>query len=210
MTEQAQNEYYQAIAREFLRRRGAPFLLSPRDVAVIAEWEKDGVPLEVVMEGIGRAFDGIRDRSRGTKGRSLSFCDSQVRKALAQHADRAAGRRKPGVPRSAKVDKALKEIARCLRSLPSGDRELRPLFEAASGLLAQAAPDEEALEKIDDLVDAVLWSRASASERDALKRQMAGDLAGLDSGEVETAVRTRLIKSSRQKQKVPYVSLFYY
>lgn len=210
MTEQAQNEYYQAIAREFLRRRGAPFLLSPRDVAVIAEWEKNGVPLGVVMEGIDRAFDGIRDRSRGTKGLFLSFCDSQVRKALAQHADRAAGRRKPAAPRSAKVGKALKEIARCLRSLPSGDRELRPLFEAASGLLAQASPDEEAMEKVDDQVDAVLWGRASASERDALKRQMAGELAGLDPAEGGAAVRTRLIKSSRQKQKVPYVSLFYY
>ena len=210
MTEQAQNEYYQAIAREFLRRRGSPFQLSPRDVAVIAEWEKNGVPLGVVIEGIGRAIDGIRDRSRGTKGLSLSYCDSQVRKALAQHADRAAGRRKPPAPRSAKVDKALKEIARCLRSLPSGDRELRPLFEAASGLLAREAPDEEALEKVDDQVDAVLWGRASASEREGLKRQMAGELAGLDPAEGGPAVRTRLIKSSRQKQKVPYVSLFYY
>jgi hypothetical protein len=210
MTEQAQNEYYQAIAREFLRRRGAPFLLSPRDVAVIADWERDGVPLAVVMEGIGRAFDGIRDRSRGTKGLSLSFCDPQVRKALAQHADRAAGRRKPPAPRSAKVDKAQKEIAACLRSLPSRDQELRPLFEAASGLLTQAAPDEEALEKVDDQVDAVLWSRTSASEREALKRQLAGEIAGLAPGEAGAAVRTRLIKSSRQKQKLPYVSLFYY
>ena len=210
MTEKAQNEYYQAIAREFLRRRGAPILLSPRDVAVIAEWEKNGVPLGVVTEGIGRAFDGIRDRSRGTKGLSLSFCDPQVRKALAQHADRAAGRGKPPAPRSAKVEKALKEIAGCLRSLPSRDRELRPLFEDASGLLAQAAPDEEALEKVDDQVDAVLWSRASASEREALKRHIAGELAGLDPAEGEVAVRTRFIKSSRQKQKVPYVSLFYY
>ncbi|MGA2531960.1 MAG: hypothetical protein ABSG19_02875 [Candidatus Aminicenantales bacterium] len=210
MTEQAQNEYYQAIAREFLRRRGAPFLLSARDVAVIAEWEKNGVPLGVVMEGIGRAFDGIRDRSRGTKGLSLSFCDSQVRKALAQHADRAAGRRKPPAPRSAKVNKALKEIARCLRSLPPGDLELRPLLEAACGLLAEAAPDEEALEKVDDQVDAVLWGRVPASERDALKRQMAADLAGLDRAEGGAAVRTRLIKSARQKQKVPHVSLFYY
>jgi hypothetical protein len=210
MTEQAQNEYYQGIAREFLRRRGAPFLLSPRDVAVIAEWEKNGVPLGVVIEGIGRAFDGTRDRSRGTKGFSLSFCDSQVRKALAQHADRAAGGRKAPAPRSAKVDKVRKETARCLRSLPPGDGELRSLFEAASGLLAREAPDEEALEKIDDQADAVLWGRVPGSERDGLKRQMAGQLAGRDAAEVEAAARTRLIKSSRQKKKIPYVSLFYY
>jgi len=210
MTEKAQNEYYQAIAREFLRRRGAPFLLSPRDVAVIAEWEKNGVPLGVVIEGIGRAFDGIRDRSRGTKGLSLSFCDSQVRKALAQHADRAAGGRKAPAPRSAKVGKALKEITRCVRSLPAGDRELLSLFEAASGLLAEPAPDEEALEKLDDRVDAVLRGRVSASELAGLKRQMAAELAGRDAAEAEASVRTRLIKSSRQKQKIPYVSLFYY
>jgi hypothetical protein len=210
MSDQAQSEYYQAIAREFLRRRGASFFLSPRDLAVIADWERRGVPLRVVIEGIGRAFDGLRDPSRGTKGLPLSFCEPQVLKAMAQHTDRAAGRRKPPAPRSAKADKARGEAGRCLAALPAGDRELISLFEKAAGLLAKSSPDEEALERIDGEVDAVLWVRASVSELDGLKRHIAGDLAGRSAAEVEAAIRTRLIKSSRRKQKIPYVSLFYY
>jgi hypothetical protein len=210
MTDQGQSEYYQAIAREFLRRRGAPFFLSPRDLAVIAGWEKKGVPLEVVIEGIGRAFDGIRDLSRGRKGLSLSFCEAQVRKAMAQHTDRAAGRRKGATPRSAKVGKVREEAERCLRSLQAEDKGLRSLFETASGLLAQVSPDEEALERIDDDVDEILWNRASRSERDGLKREMAREFPGTSPGEIGAAVRTKLVKSLREKHRIPYVSLFYY
>jgi hypothetical protein len=210
MTDQAQSEYYQAIAREFLRRRGASFFLSPRDLAVIADWERKGIPLRVVIEGIGRAFDGRRNHSRGTKGLPLSFCEPHVLRAMAQHTDRAAGRRKPPAPRSSKVDKARGEAGRFLADIPAGDKELFSLFEKAAGLLAKGSSDEEALERIDGEVDALLWGRVPVSERDGLTRQMARDLAGRDAAEVEAAVRTRVIKASRRKQKIPYVSLFYY
>jgi len=86
-----QSGYYQTIAREFLRRRGAPLLLSPRDQAVIAAWEEKRVPLDVVLEGIGRTFDGLRIKGRGSRGVSLLFCERQVEAALAQHRDRSAG-----------------------------------------------------------------------------------------------------------------------
>jgi hypothetical protein len=210
MADEAQSGYYQAIAREFLRRRGAPFFLSPLDLGIIAGWEKKGVPLQVVLEGIGRAFDGLRDRSRGTKGLSLSFCDAQVQKALAQHADRRAGRRKLAAPRSEKVIRARKETESCLRSLPAGDGELRSLYETASRLLAESSPDEETLEKIDSGVDEILWSRVSRPEREELRRRMAKESPGADPAETAAAVRTRLVRASRQKHKISYVSLFYY
>jgi len=210
MANQRQNEYYQAIAREFLRRRGAPFFLSPRDLAVIAGWEGQRIPLHVALEGIGRAFDGRRDRSRGTKGLALSFCDSQVQKALSQDTDRRAGRRKALAPRSEKVGRALKESERFLGSPAAGDREIRALFEASSHLLSQASPDEEALGKIDDDINEILWRRVSQTDRDRLKREMTGEFSGMSRGEIEAAVRTRLVKAARQKDKIPYASLFYY
>jgi hypothetical protein len=210
MTDQGQSGYYQAIARDFLRRRGAPFFLSPRDLAVIDGWEKNSVPLHVVLEGLGRAFDGIRDRARGTKGISLSFCEAHVRRALAQHTDRAAGRRRATAPRATKVAKARREVEACLRSLAPDDRRLRALFEAAAGLLASEVPDEEALEKIDDGVDGSLWGRTSRAEREGLARRTAGELPGKGPAEIAAAARTRLVKSAREKLKIPYVSLFYY
>jgi len=211
MTDQEKSGYYQAIAREFLRRRGAPFFLSPRDLAVVAGWEKHGVPLEVVLEGIGRAFDGIRDRARGTKGLSLSFCETQVRRALAQHADRAAGRRtKAAAPRSEKAARARREVQAYLRTLSAEDRELRSLFEGALGLLEEPSPDEESLEKIDGDVDEILWGRTSRTERDGLARRTAGEFPGKSRAEIAIEVRTRLVKSAREEHKIPCVSLFYY
>jgi hypothetical protein len=210
MTEKRQSEYYQAIAREFLRRRGAPLILSPLDLAVISGWEKNGVPLEVVIEGIGRAFEAIRDPARGKKGLPLSFCESQVRKAMAQHADRSAGRGRSAAPRSAKTDRVRREVERRLRALPAEEKEIRSLLEKAAGLLVRPSPDEEALERIDEEMDEVLSNRAARSECESFRRRLAAEFPGPDSAGIEAAVRTRLVKSTREKLGVPYVSLYYY
>ncbi|HVP91698.1 MAG TPA: hypothetical protein VMS75_10850 [Terriglobales bacterium] len=197
MTEEAQSGYYQAIAREFLRRRGAPFFLSPRDLAVISGWESDGIPLRVVLEGVGRAFENRRDRARGTKGLPLAFCDAQVRKAMAQHADRGAGRRRSAAtPRSEKADLARREVERSLRGPAAGEPELRALLEKAAALLAAEPADEAALEAIDEAVDGLLWRRTGRV------RPAAPPAAA--------AARTRSVKEERRKLRIPYVSLFYY
>jgi len=211
MTDQGQSGYYQAIARDFLKRRGAPFFLSPRDLAVVAAWEADRIPLEVVLEGIGRAFEGRRDRSRGTKGLPLAFCDAQVRRAMAQHADRGAGRKTAAAsPRAAKTARARHEVERCLSGLAEEEPGLRPLLETAGRLLAEEPPDEEALERIDEEVDEVLWRRAAATGRGRTKRPRAGEGAATRSVDSEAAARMRLVKDERRKLRVPYVSLFYY
>ncbi len=191
MTDEPQSGYYQTIAREFLRRRGAPFFLSPRDLAVIAGWESDRIPLRVVLEGVGRAFDILRVRAHGTRGLPLAFCDAQVRKAMAQHADRGAGRRRSAAaPRSEKAARACCEVERSLRALAADESELRGLLEKAAGLLAAEPADEAALETVDEAVDELLWRRAG--------RVRAG------------AARTLSVKNERRKLRVPYVSLFYY
>jgi hypothetical protein len=209
MKEEAQSGYYRAIAREFLRRRGAPFLLSPRDLEVIADWEKRHIPLDIVLEGIARAFDGIRDKSRGTRGMPLSFCENQVSRALAQHQDRHAGRRKPAAPRAGKREKARREIQAFLVNLPPEDGDLRALFEAASAVLSKPVPDEDALERIDEDVNEVLCKRAAASKRKESSPGARRRLRGRPDEETGAA-RTALLKSLRVRRKIPYVSLYYY
>ncbi len=208
----APSGYYQAIAKEFLKRRGAPFMLSPRDLSVIAEWEKKRVPLDVVLEGIGRAFDGLRDRSRGTRGLGLTFCRAQVDKALAQHVDRGAGagRHAAPAPRAGKKDRALKEALRFLGALGERDAELGGRFRAAVAALSSPAPDEDLLETIDGEVDAILAGRAEESDRKAAAREASRLGAGASAEDAAEAVRIRLAKIARERQRVPYVSLFYY
>jgi hypothetical protein len=210
MKSDGQSAYYQAIAGKFLKLRGAPFFLSPRDLEIIAGWEDKRIPLDIVLEGIGRAFDGLRNKSRGTRGLPLSFCEGQVDKAMAQHRDRGAGRRKPASPRAAKQEKARREAAACLGGLPPEDRGLRSLFEAASDILSRPSPDEDALERIDADVDDILWSRATASGREEARARLWREFRNKPPEEISAAARTALLRSARKRQKIPYVSLYYY
>ena len=208
--DKGQSGYYQTIAREFLARRGAPFFLSPKDQSAIASWESRRVPLRIVLEGIGRAFDGLKTRGRGTKGISLASCDRQVDAALAQHLDRSAGRRNGAGPRPGKKDRARREVEKGLHGLAPDEREIALLLGAALVALAAPEPDEAALERIDAEVEELLWGRATGPEKDAAESEVRRRLRGRRSGGLEAMVRRQVVKESRVGRKIPHVSLYYY
>src|SRR5512137_1833157 len=162
MDDKGQSGYYQEIARVFLERRGGPFFLSPKDQAAIAAWEEKRIPLRVVLEGIGRTFDGLRARKRGTKAVSLAFCERQVEAAFAQHRDRGAGRRKTAGAgsRSGKEEKARREIEKSVEALPAADLAVKCLLQKALAVLAATGPDAAALERIDGEIEEALWAQA--------------------------------------------------
>src|SRR5512143_1107865 len=93
MTETAADrEYYAAAEAAFIRRRGTPFLLSPKDFGLLREWRSLGVPLQAIEQGIDEAF--TRREERGATGRvnSLSYCRDAVLSAWERRAEAAAGR----------------------------------------------------------------------------------------------------------------------
>jgi hypothetical protein len=208
--DKGQSGYYQTIAREFIARRGAPFFLSPKDQSAIASWESRHIPLRVVLEGIGRAFDGLKTRGRGPKGISLAFCDKQVGAAMAQHLDRSAGRGNAAAPRPGKKDRARREVEKGLRGLTPDDREVARLLEAALTLLAAPKPDEAALERIDAEVEEILWGRATGPEKGAAEAEARKGLRGRRPDGFEAMVRRQVVKESRAGHKIPHVSLYYY
>jgi hypothetical protein len=65
--------FYAAGEAAFVARRGTPFLLSPKDFALLKEWRALGVPIEAVESGIEEAF--TRREERGATGRinTLSY-----------------------------------------------------------------------------------------------------------------------------------------
>src|SRR4030095_60150 len=67
--------YYAAAEAAFIRRRGTPFLLSPRDFALLKEWRALGVPLEAGEAGIDAAFPPAVGRPArgggGARGRGV-------------------------------------------------------------------------------------------------------------------------------------------
>ena len=202
--------YYRTIAREFLKRRGAPLLLSPRDQAVIAAWEAKRVPLDAVLEGIGRAFEALRSRGRPARGVSLAFCDRQVEAAWAQHRDRAAGRRGAADARPGKRERALKEVGQARRGLDAGDADIARLLDAALAVLAADRPDEAALERLDAEVEEVLWNLAPEAGRRRAESEVRRGLRGRKPSELEAAVRRTVVQAARSARKIPHVSLFYY
>ncbi|OLD62614.1 MAG: hypothetical protein AUI47_11780 [Acidobacteria bacterium 13_1_40CM_2_68_5] len=76
---EAADQYFGAIEEEFVRRRGAAMLLSPRDWSLIGEWKEAGVPLRVVLQGITNVFDSFAGRApTGRRINSLSYCRQEV------------------------------------------------------------------------------------------------------------------------------------
>jgi len=208
----AQSGYYREIARAFLARRGGALVLSPRDQAVIAAWEGRRIPLDVVLEGIGRTFDGLRARGREARPVSLAFCDREVEAAFAQHRDRTAGRRKGPEAASGpgRRERARREIAKALDSLPPDDLEMRSQLLAALEAVSAAEPDEAALERLDAAIEDALWAGATAAEKTQAEAEARKSLKGRAPSGLEEAVRRQAVLAARARRRLPHVSLHYY
>lgn len=205
--------YYQSIARAFLERRGAPFLLSPRDQALIAAWEARRIPLRVVLEAIGRTFDDLRRRGRSPRGVPLGRCERQVDEAFAQHRDRGAGGRAPAAAagKSVKPGRAREEIGKALEGPAARDRELAALFRAALAALdAPSGPDEAALERIEAEIEERLWAGASDADKAAAAAEARREFRGRAAAQIEAASRRLVVKAARAARRVPHVTLFYH
>lgn len=205
--------YYQSIARALLERRGAPFLLSPRDQALIAAWEARRIPLGVVLEAVGRTFDDLRSRGRACRGVPLGRCERQVDEAFAQHKDRGAGGRSPGreaAGRPGKPAQVRREIEKALQGPAAEDPGISGLLRAALAALDAPGPDEAALERIDGEVEELLWARATAAEKAAAEAQARRELRGRPSADPAAAVRRLVVKAARAGRRIPHVSLFYH
>jgi hypothetical protein len=89
---EADRAFYAAGEAAFVARRGTPFLLSPKDFALLKEWRALGVPIEAVESGIEEAF--TRREERGATGRinSLSYCRDAVLSAWERRSEAAVGR----------------------------------------------------------------------------------------------------------------------
>src|SRR6476660_9373873 len=84
--------YYGAAEAAFIARRGTPFLLSPKDFALLKEWRALGIPIEAVEAGLDDAC--TRRAERGAAGRvnSLSYCRDAILSAWERRAETSVGR----------------------------------------------------------------------------------------------------------------------
>lgn len=209
--EKDRSRYYQEIAAAFLKRRGGPFLMSSKDLALIASWEAQGIPLDTVLEGIEKAFDYYRNAAPVKRAvRTLAACGPQVLKAFERRRDRAVGGAVKVAPRREKRERIAGEVRRFLAAVPDPVSFLRAPFEEALTLVDREEPDEEALERLEAGVEKLLAENAAAGERDSARRDVAREFPKLAASQAEEAVRLKLLKSLREKYRVPFITFPYY
>lgn len=76
------------MERAFVARRGGAAVASPADWQLILDWERRGMPLPVVLEGLDRAFERRLSRSPRL---ALRACAGAVETAYAAYRRRRAG-----------------------------------------------------------------------------------------------------------------------
>lgn len=206
-----QKSYYQQIARAFFARRGAPYVLSSRDMVTISSWEEMGIPLGVVLEGVERAFERSRSRlPRGRKMSSISFCDRDVLKAYAEFRDRRVGRESRTRSREEKRKKVDLEVLNFLQALPAELEFLRGTYREAQAALSRKNVVEDSLERLDEKVEMLILRQAEAGDRGEAGKSDPADSPGFPGSESQAVSGLRLVKRWREKYRIPYLSLFYY
>jgi hypothetical protein len=211
-------DYYAAAEAAFVRRRGTPFLLSPRDFALLREWRTLGVPLEAVESGIEEAF--ARREERGAVGRvnSLSYCRDAVLEAWERRAE--ASRGKGGAHAAEAVDAAaaLARLAAELEVVAVRRPDLAEGIDSSRRSLAKLGDSGKSPEEIEDSLARLdrrlakgLLEALTEKERadlDAEKERMLQGAGGrMDAVTLEKTARALQRRLLRERLGLPRLSL---
>lgn len=160
----AEASYYQAVEEYFVSRRGDPLFLSNADWLLIRRWRSEGVPLRVVLRGVGDALDGhAHSWSRTRKVGSLAYCRAEVERAAERWRRALSLGEEPGTglaeallgfaagldasrglgPRAAAGARALAGRLREWAAATPDLRELEPALSAAERRLVEALTEED-------------------------------------------------------------------
>jgi hypothetical protein len=195
---EADKEYYAAGESAFIRRRGTPFLLSPRDFALLKQWRELGVPIEAVEQGIDDAFS--RREERGATGRinSLAYCRDAVLSAWERRAEAAVGRGS-GRDEAPDVAGALEKLRADLMAAAAGRPEIAEAVESARRSLERLgrgsrapAEIEDSLSRLDRRLASAVYDALPDADRAEIDARIDRQLAPLrERMDEETARRTR-------------------
>lgn len=180
-------EYYRAVEDLFARLRGTPFLVSPKDFALLRRWWGEGVPLAAVAAGLGEVF-ARRAEQQADPVSSLSYCRHAVGKHAKRLAAAAIGSEATGGGALADLTATVGRLTRDLgaaaarwEAVPAVAAVLRDVARsvATMPLTAEAAAADEALGQL-ELAALDALSRVLPGEEQArIDRLLAADLAGL-------------------------------
>src|SRR5215467_9887488 len=161
--------YFTEIEEYFWKKRGTSLLVSPLDWAIMESWQQAGVPLEVALKGIDRAFEShARSRRGGKPMKSLAYCTDAVLEAAEEAQEAAAGR--SSVQSQEKAEPFSK------KALQTQFETNRQALEAAAGKMRSDQADlarrlRESAESL-SLCSTILESPAAALDLEDLERRL--------------------------------------
>jgi hypothetical protein len=211
--------YYAAAEAAFIARRGTPFLLSPKDFALLKEWRALGIPIEAIEVGLDDAF--TRREERGSTGRvnSLSYCRDAVLSAWERRAETAVGR---GAGRaegeSLDVPGALAGLSGRLESVARSHPGLTERIESALRSLDRLARSgksggeiEASLARLDRRLSNELYDALSAEQRRRIESRveelLAKARAKMDHETEEKTRRALTRRTLREELGLPRLTL---
>ena len=211
-------DYYAAAEAAFVRRRGTPFLLSPKDFALLREWRALGVPLEAVESGIEEAF--TRREERGAVGRvnSLSYCRDAVLEAWERRAEASRGKGGERAADAVDAAAALARLAADLEVVAARRPDLAGPVDAARRSLAKLenagkTPEEveSSLARLDRRFAKGLLEALTEKERADLdaetERMLRGAGERMDAVTLEKTARALERRLLRERLGLPRLSL---
>lgn len=201
------------------------------DWALIESWEKEGIPLKIVLSTIDELFDQLEaDPKRAGSIRTLTYCKDAVEARYSAWKESMvgapAGASEPEAEESESASKAgssqsrLEDLAAKLEELAPGfEGEVREALVSAKesiGLLkgSSAAPQEiEAeLDRLDDLIDESLLGHADEKEVRRIRESALWELGEraslMDKDALERTTGLVVKKELRRASGIPGLGLF--
>ncbi len=133
--------FFSEIEEYFWRKRGAHILVSPLDWAILETWQKAGIPVQAVLNGIDSAFESYARSKRAAGGRalkSLAYCVDAVLDAAERWKEAHAGE-SPAVPSARAKDEATFSREALAQHLSRTGEKLRSASGKCSARLPQLA-----------------------------------------------------------------------
>ena len=132
--------YFTEIERYYQTKRDSFTLLSTLDWVLIETWKDQGVPLEIVLKGMDRAFSRAK-----RKVSSLGYCVNAVAEIVAEQKDLRTGEPTPPDFTPEEVQEYLDQLATQTRNLKAAFPEFESRFDTiADSIQAQDTSDLQA------------------------------------------------------------------
>lgn len=190
-------DYFTEIESHFAQRRGTPFVVNPKDWALMQEWHAEGIPLSVVIEAIDSVFDRFDATQRKVNG--LSFCKYAVKELWRERKDLQIGAENAAPEEN--VEPLLDALATRLASI-----DIAASFADRVRALAseRSVPriEERLMELEQELIDSLL---PLAEELRAEARALT---SGADEKTRERTEQAHLRRLIRSKFELPRLTLF--